>query len=788
MHFHSAARWIWLANPLEGPNQYVNFHRSFTLRRKPRKAILQLAVDTQYALFVNGREIPGRAFPDYPHHRSVDRHNLTEYLVVGRNTLAILGYFFGQDNSEYRKGRAGLLLQLTMDGRTLVSNAGWRARLSPGFLSVPAEPVTRQMGFTVRFDARREDDWTAPRYRPGRDWRPAAELAGPTDGYWTHLEPRRQPPLTQGEPRNGRIIACGALIRPPSASPDSPAEAVAADFKRTVPPAQPRTFPLTLAPPTAPANGALVVVDLGEESFGLLHLDVDAPAGTHIDIAHGEHLDDLGVRATPGYRRFGDRLICREGHNRFTLPFRRLGCRYIEIHLLAFQRPVTLRALGLAPVSYPVVERGDYRSPDRLMSEIRTAALRTLRRCMAEHYMDCPWREQSLYAYDSRNQALYGYYAFGEYAYPIESFRLLGWGRREDGFLELCAPARVKTCIPTFSLVWISALRDHFLFSGRPLLFREFRATAADLLHTFLNHRDTKTGLCNIFDGHWAFYEWIEGLDYKPEPTFTADGKFRLDAPHNLYVLEALRAFGDLLEYSGDPAAARPYRREAARLAAAIHRVFWDPRRRRYASYADRRSRWHYAVGVQGLALTQGVCPPPLRARLQAEMLTDSTLIPVTLSALFYAWQAMLNAAPQQQQQVLDHCLTTFGQMVLQGGTTLWEVVGGGGEFGLAGSLCHGWSAAPIWLQQAYILGVRPTAPGFATFLVQPHLCGLPAAAGIIPTPRGPIRVAWSCRDRLFQLRLDVPRGLTPVIRRPPGFQGRCEVRIRGRRIDPIKP
>lgn len=34
---------------------------------------------------------------------------------------------------------------------------------------------------------------------------------------------------------------------------------------------------------------------------------------------------------------------------------------------------------------------------------------------MHEHYEDYPWREQALYAFDSRNQALYGYYAFGNY-------------------------------------------------------------------------------------------------------------------------------------------------------------------------------------------------------------------------------------------------------------------------------------------------------------------------------------------------------------------------------------
>ena len=43
---------------------------------------------------------------------------------------------------------------------------------------------------------------------------------------------------------------------------------------------------------------------------------------------------------------------------------------------------------------------------------------------MHEHYEDTPWREQAFYVADSRNQALCGYYAFGEYRFPAACFEL----------------------------------------------------------------------------------------------------------------------------------------------------------------------------------------------------------------------------------------------------------------------------------------------------------------------------------------------------------------------------
>ena len=60
---------------------------------------------------------------------------------------------------------------------------------------------------------------------------------------------------------------------------------------------------------------------------------------------------------------------------------------------------------------------------------------KTLELCMHEHYEDCPWREQSQYGMDSRVQVLCGYYAFGEYDFPRETFRMMSHALKEDGFL-----------------------------------------------------------------------------------------------------------------------------------------------------------------------------------------------------------------------------------------------------------------------------------------------------------------------------------------------------------------
>lgn len=41
------------------------------------------------------------------------------------------------------------------------------------------------------------------------------------------------------------------------------------------------------------------------------------------------------------------------------------------------------------------------------------------------------------------------------------------------------------------------------------------------------------------------------------------------------------------------------------------------------------------------------------------------------------------------------------------------------------------------------VLGVKPTAPGFAKVLIEPKWADLEFARGTVPTPKGPIEVSW---------------------------------------------
>ena len=142
----------------------------------------------------------------------------------------------------------------------------------------------------------------------------------------------------------------------------------------------------------------------------------------------------------------------------------RLGCRYLEIFS---EQPIRLHYLGVIPQFYPIckkeviIENADDR-------KIYNMCVKSLQLCMMEHYVDTPWREQCLYAFDSRNQMLCGYYAFenGNLEYVKSNLLLMSKDNYPTGLMSICYPCGIDLTIPSFSLYYTLSLKEYVEYSG----------------------------------------------------------------------------------------------------------------------------------------------------------------------------------------------------------------------------------------------------------------------------------------------------------------------------------
>lgn len=81
-----------------------------------------------------------------------------------------------------------------------------------------------------------------------------------------------------------------------------------------------------------------------------------------------------------------------------------------------------------------------------------------------------------------------------------------------------------------------------------------------------------------------------------------------------------------------------------------------------------------------------------------AEMLVSQKgMIPITLSMNAFRYDALLLFGDKYKKVIIADIKDKYGKMLEKGATTFWETELGGEDFGGAGSLCHGWSAIPVY-------------------------------------------------------------------------------------------
>lgn len=423
-------------------------------------------------------------------------------------------------------------------------------------------------------------------------------------------------------------------------------------------------------------NGMLI--DLGKEVAGFLELDIDSEATQKLTICYGEHSADGGVRRKIANRDFSVEFVCKKGANRYMNPLRRIAGRYLEI---ISDARIEVNYAGIRPVMYPIAEV-PFSLEDKTLQRIYDSSVYTLRCCMHEHYEDCPWREQALYTMDSRNQMLCGYFAFenGNRAYARHNLILISKSLRMDGLLNICAPSGFEIPIPFFSLVYILQVYEYVRYTNDKTILDDVGDVLEKIVQAFTDRIDA-SGLIPSFPYPcWNFYEWAEEsnnewqLGRKPTDEYIGSYDFIL----NCMYIYALEFYAKLMGK----------KRDLQKMSDVVRKTFY-----RGGVFVLSSATEKYSQLGNALALLAGLGDEQLAER----MLSDSDMISATLSMKAFVYDALLLFGGKYREYILQEIRETYGNMLQAGATTFWETEKGEADFGGAGSLCHGWSAIPVY-------------------------------------------------------------------------------------------
>ena len=625
------AKWIWSSKEY-GADEYGEFFKKFNAK-SCNNIFCRISCDGDYTLYVNGRYVASNQYGDYEHYKIYDEIDISHFTKIGENSLSVLVWHTGIETSRYKNALPGLIFEVFSGENTLASsNERTLTRKSPAYESGRCKLITGQLGFGFHYNANLDDG----NLFTGVGFKNSVEINKTCTFYKRPIEK-----LHLGE---GKTPICTKIDK------------------------DKRHF----------------LFDFGEECVGLVHFELFSENPQKIRIDWGEDLQNGSVRRVIGNRTFSVEYTAKPGENDYTNYMLRFGCRYIEFWS---ESAIDLGSLKIIPEFYPVKEIPN--SPQNTLDkEIYELCLNTLKLCMMEHYVDCPWREQALYAYDSRNQMLAGYYAFegGNAEYARSNLKLISMDRREGGLLSICYPTGKALAIPSFSLHYVIAVYEYYENTGDTELLKEVYPKLLEIAENFVNR--LKDGLIQNFSdsAHWNFYDWSKHLsgELGNEPSSNED------SISNMLFAIALEKLEKISEIIGKEFAYSGISKKTVRR---VKEVFFDENDRLFSFTKANKD---YTELANSLAVICGAADGELAAHICAALALGA-VSESSLSMKCFTYDALIKTNPAYKDYVLSDIREKYGYMLRHGATAAWETIKGASDFDNAGSLCHGWSATPIY-------------------------------------------------------------------------------------------
>jgi hypothetical protein len=763
-----AAKWI--APPGEKrPNYTFLARQTFEVKRLPQKAILRIAADSRYVVYLNGRRVGNGPARGTDRHTFLDRYDVASGLRKGGNVLAVRVHCpVTPLNSAVPPVTPAVYVELAPFA---ASDASWQVRPDPTQRS-DSLFYTHHIGYSDYRDLRREPvGWELFEDAP-EGWEGAQEVSTGTDLGGRHLSPRPIPALNDDRYRPAHIVEAGNV---PGHLPDIEADVEYARLMQMEmhnSPSGPRfehldaltrggparVLPAAAQLPKQRGEGAYLILDFGRELCGNILLDIEAEEGVIVDVGYDEavvngRVDTRRVNPNGTIYRFADRYILRGGRQRIENRLHDRGLRVVQLVLRRFSTPVTIHSVEVADRGYPLPLRASFECDQEFLNTLWQKSVATMAACSMDLFVDCPWREQSLWLDDYKQENIFYLNLTADPVFTAHNLRVTAEGAMPSGMMTARYPSERLCVLPVTSANWISVLADYYVYTGDLQLVRELLPVADKALSVYEGWKD-KDGLVpdQTSPEMWNFVDWAYG-----------DRLGGTTAALNVLVAGAYKRLAGLHEAVGDTARAEDLAAKASAMVTAIFRTFWLPEDNRlYDCTAPTDGRRSFSQ----LPHAMGISYHLFDAK-QIEMALAAILDPQGIRAEYGYQLFVLKALAQNGRAAaaLQIIHDLWGHMVRADSPTLWEVFDGRSSFTGVGSLCHGFTCAPVYFIQTALLGVWPLQPGFAEFALAPQSLGVLWARGGVPTPHGTIQVAWSSQeDQSLLAEVEIPAGTTAVL------------------------
>ena len=472
---------------------------------------------------------------------------------------------------------------------------------------------------------------------------------------------------------------------------------------------------------TSSVDQQSILYDFGRESYGYIKLQNWKGRG-NVNFYYGESKPEALAREK-------------------SLQFNRLKLDFDTTSEFYYQEPKALRYLlinydqsinpGDVSLDYeylPAEYRGHFECSDQKLNKIWEVAAHTLHLTMREFMIDGIKRDHWVWSGDAIQSYLMNYYLFFETEVNKRTMIAL---RGKDPI-----QTHINTILD-YSLYWLISFKDYYDYTGDASFIVEMYPKMKTMMDFILERRNEK-GFLQGLPGDWVFIDWAD---------ISKEGEISFE---QILFEQSLAAMALCSELAGKSAEQNYYRKLQQELRSSIEAVFWDPEneqvlhRRVNDTLSDEVSRHANIFSILG-----NYFDDKKREKIKENILLNPEITALRTPYMkFYELAALCETG--EHASVVKDILNYWGGMLDLGATSFWEEYNpeksGLEHYAMYGfpfnkSLCHSWGASPIYLFGKYFLGVKPLAPGYSAYEVNPNLGGLNFIKGVVPTAKGDVQV-----------------------------------------------
>jgi hypothetical protein len=493
----------------------------------------------------------------------------------------------------------------------------------------------------------------------------------------------------------------------------------------------PSAFKLPVTPKSALSvakNNNARLIDFGKETFGFIKLHGIKGKG-NITLYYGESKEEaLSEKGAVTLDRLSFQQVVKKDS---VMPLSK-AFRYVN---MVADGTVQVDSVSMLYEYADVKEKGSFKCSDEEINRIYDVAKYTFQLNTREFFIDGIKRDRWVWSGDAYQSYLMNYYLYFDNATVSRTLLAL---RGKDP-----VTSHINT-IMDYTFYWFLGIYDYYLYTGDKTFIKQFYPRMQSLMEYCLGRRN-KDGLMEGMPGDWIFIDWADKLSKKGEVSF-----------EQLLLCRSLETMGLCADLANEKTDAAKYKQYAAELKTKLFSLYWNETKQALVhSRVDGQQTENVTRYANMFSIFFDYFNQQQKEAVKKSVLLNNNIQKITTPYMrFYELEAL--CAMGEQSYVLKEMKDYWGGMLQLGATSFWEEYNPskkgaehyamyGREFGK--SLCHAWGASPIYLLGKYYLGVKPTAPGYDTYTIQPVLGGLQWMEGRVPTPKGAIAVNCSTKE-----------------------------------------